>query len=383
MAVYTVIQDVEAEDKLIGFLTLKGFIYAAISGVSAFLEVRLLIAGSLGPLRWLLMLVFLGPMILFGVLASPLGREQPTEVWLLSRVKFFFKPHRRIWDQSGLNHLVTITAPKKLERQLTKNFSQTEVHSRLQALASTLDSRGWATKNSTINVGAAPSYLENARTDTDRLVEPSALSQDTPVVDIHAADDILDEQNNPTAQNFAALMRQADDNRKKTVADKINAARADGSIVPQPSGDTTFLDQQAVATSQNGDTTFVGKAVVAPGPQDDSTQGSSSALTADEKELLERLHREEAELESKLPERFRAKAGQSVDKETAANTSAKTAAQKSAPTQPIPVTPEMQAAKLELAQSGNDLSVASIAHLANRKNQAQQIGPNEFVIALH
>jgi hypothetical protein len=383
MAVYTVIQDVEAEDKLIGFLTLKGFIYAVIAGVSAFLEVRLLISGSLGPVRWVLMLAFLGPMILFGVLASPLGREQPTEVWLLSRIKFFFKPRVRIWDQSGLNNLVTITAPKKLVRQLTKNLSQTEVRSRLQALASTLDSRGWATKNLAVNVGAVPGYLQVGDADSDRLVGPSNLPQNQPVIDIHAADDILDEQNNPTAQNFAALMRQADDNRKKNITEKINAARADSSSADSASVDSTFLDQQVVATDQNGGTTFVGKNIVAPSKADSGDQASDSSLTDVERDLLERKHREEAELESKLPKHFRAKADQAVDRQGERESPTETVAKKAGQAQPAPVTPEMQAAKLELAQSGNDLSVASIAHLANRKNQVQQIGPNEFVIALH
>lgn len=86
MAVYKVIQDVEAEDKLLGPLTLKSFIYAGITAVLAFISVRLLISG-IGPIKYLFIIIFLPPMILFGVLASPLGREQPTEVWLLSRVR--------------------------------------------------------------------------------------------------------------------------------------------------------------------------------------------------------------------------------------------------------------------------------------------------------
>src|SRR5205807_456458 len=118
-----------AEDKLLGPLTLKGFIYAAIAALLAFMNFRLLFASSLGPLRWLVILLFLFPMLLFGILASPLGREQPTEVWLLSHVRFLIKPRRRIWDQSGIRQLVTITAPKKVEKILTKGFSQTEVKS--------------------------------------------------------------------------------------------------------------------------------------------------------------------------------------------------------------------------------------------------------------
>jgi hypothetical protein len=87
MAVYKVIQDIESEDKLLGPLSLKGFIYALIAGTCLFIEYKLFLIGS--PLKYIFIFTFAIPMILFGVLASPLGREQPTEVWLLSRIKFF------------------------------------------------------------------------------------------------------------------------------------------------------------------------------------------------------------------------------------------------------------------------------------------------------
>jgi hypothetical protein len=85
MAVYKVIQDVEAEDKLLGPLSFKALVYAGIAGTCAFINFRLFLIGS--PLKWLFIIMFAIPMILFGVLAAPLGREQPTEVWLLSRIK--------------------------------------------------------------------------------------------------------------------------------------------------------------------------------------------------------------------------------------------------------------------------------------------------------
>jgi hypothetical protein len=47
------------------------------------------------------------------------------------------------------------------------------------------------------------------------------------------------------------------------------------------------------------------------------------------------------------------------------------------------MTAAAKADKLELSQSGNDLSVASVASLANRKEGVEQISPNEIVISLH
>src|ERR1700722_3089387 len=109
MAVYKVIQDIEAEDKLLGPLTLKSFIYAIVACVLGFVNFRLLLAGGPAVVRLPIILVLFFPMLLFAVLASPLGRDQPTEVWLLSHVRFLLKPRVRNWDQSGLLQLVTVT----------------------------------------------------------------------------------------------------------------------------------------------------------------------------------------------------------------------------------------------------------------------------------
>ena len=124
MAVYKVIQDIEAEDKLLGPLTLKMFIYAAIAGVLAFLSVRRFMAGSLGEVRYVMILFMLPPMVLFGILAAPIGKDQPTEVWLLSHLRFFLQNRSRVWDQSGQSFSVIITAPKKDPNAKTVNGSR-------------------------------------------------------------------------------------------------------------------------------------------------------------------------------------------------------------------------------------------------------------------
>src|SRR5689334_5746112 len=115
MAVYKVIQDIESEDKLIGPLTLKGFIYAIAAGFLAFINVRIAIAATGGGYRFIAVAILIWPMILFGILASPLGREQPTEVWLMSHILFLLKPKTRLWKERGPFNNVTITVPKKLE----------------------------------------------------------------------------------------------------------------------------------------------------------------------------------------------------------------------------------------------------------------------------
>ena len=247
MAVYKVIQDIEAEDRLVGPLTLKGFIYAAIAALLAFINFRLLISVSLGPAKWLFILLFIPPMILFGVLASPLGREQPTEVWLLARIRFLLKPRKRVWNQLGINHLVEITAPVKKDEHLVKDLNPTEVTSRLQALAQTLDSRGWAIKNAAVNLAPAPAYVATATTKSDRLTEASTSVTPMPVLDVHEADDIMDEQNNPTAQNFETMIQKAETDRREALAAKLEQARAEAAALaatPAPAKPSTDKDPE-------------------------------------------------------------------------------------------------------------------------------------------
>ena len=47
------------------------------------------------------------------------------------------------------------------------------------------------------------------------------------------------------------------------------------------------------------------------------------------------------------------------------------------------VTAAQRAVNMNLAQSGNDLSVASIQHLAGREPAVKQLGPDEVEISLH
>ena len=147
MAAYKVIQDVEAEDKLLGPLTLRQFIYAGAAAIMLYLSYF-----AATHHASLLLTVFLPFAAVLAFFAFPWGRDQPTEIWALAKIRFLLKPRRRIWDQSGVKDLVSVTAPKQVQTNYTNGLSQTEVHSRLHALADTIDSRGWAIKNANLNL---------------------------------------------------------------------------------------------------------------------------------------------------------------------------------------------------------------------------------------
>jgi hypothetical protein len=165
MSTYKVIQDIEAEDHILGPLSLRQFIYALVSAFFLYLCFICLTKHAV-----FLLVLFLPPAIFTGFFAFPFGKDQPTEVWALAKLRFLFKPRRRIWNQSGVKELVTITVPKKIELHLTNGLNQTEVKSRLEALANTIDSRGWAIKN----VSAAMYSQPGSDADSDRLINLAA-----------------------------------------------------------------------------------------------------------------------------------------------------------------------------------------------------------------
>jgi hypothetical protein len=186
MATYKVLQDIEAEDKFLGPLTLKQFIFGAITLVSAYLSFLFITKGL--PL----LAIPLFPLILVsGFLAFPWGRDQPTETWLLAKLRFYFKPRKRVWDQTGIQELVKITVPKKIEQFTSDNLSQEQVRQRLQALAETIDTRGWATKNILSNPNI--SHLSTAGYSSDRLMNPTILPSTVVTEDTSDLNDIFDE----------------------------------------------------------------------------------------------------------------------------------------------------------------------------------------------
>lgn len=216
MAQYTVIQDIEAEDKLLGPLSLRQFIYAGIVIVLGF------IAFQLGRAVWFLALPFLPPMIFFGLLAAPFGQNQSSEIWLLAKIRYFLFPRRRIWDQAGIQDLVRITVPKKVETTFSKGFSQEEVTSRLKALANTLDTRGWAVKNVTTSTFQTAFGQQAAN---DRLIDIAPLPDEAEAA-VRPSADVLDVTANPVAGELSDQLDQSSQAHRQALLDRVHKLAA-------------------------------------------------------------------------------------------------------------------------------------------------------------
>jgi len=191
MAEYKVPQDVEAEDKLLGPLSFRQFIYAGISLGG------MVVAFFFFQVFPLLAVIPLPVIFLFGTLALPLRKDQPMETYLLALLRFYLKPKLRLWNPDGTITYVEITAPKLAERRLTKDFDATSAQERLDYLARVMDSRGWALKGA---------------------VEPQNSVRADITAEVQQATDIMDES--------ASLSRSFDNLIAKNDQKRINAARA-------------------------------------------------------------------------------------------------------------------------------------------------------------
>lgn len=375
MAQYKVLQDIEADEKFVGPLTLKQFIFACIAVVCGYVTFFFFTKGL-----WPLSLPFLAVFAVAGFLAFPWGKDQPTELWLLAKIQFYFKPKRRIWDQTGVQELVTITAPKKEEHIYTDSLSQTEVKSRLKALADTIDSRGWAIKNVNVNMFAQPGYMSGTQT-SDRLIDPTSLSNDTSSVDIQASDDIMDEQNNPLAQSLNERIAASEASHRQAMLAKMKQVEQDTKKKPAENKDELrpdfwFMDQPAPGKVPAGYSTFTPQTSTQT-PSATATTARDTPLSQEEKALLEKIHKEKSQL---IPPSYgHMKVIMTPEQQKKA---ALEQAKKSAIHKPKAVTPTPDFDILNAAID-NNRDVASLAREMSEKHKQDEPDDDEVVISLH
>ena len=203
MAVYKVPQDVEADDKLIGPFSFRQFVYLIIVAIA------IAIAWGLFQLFPLLAILPLPIVFLFGALALPLRKDQPMEIYLAAVVSFYLKPRKRLWQADGIQSLVEITAPQVVEVQRAKDLTQTEAERRLSYLANIVDTEGWA-----IRGVATP-------------VSPGSMQNDV-FFEAQQTEDVLD-TNGGVARSFDSMIDQADAKRRQDMIDRMHQP-----VVPAP-----------------------------------------------------------------------------------------------------------------------------------------------------
>lgn len=196
MSQYKVPQNVEAEDHILGPLTLKQFIYAIIGVSWAGLSYALFHA------VFALMIIVAAPITtLFLLLAFYQRDGQNFEQLLIAMVGYFSQSRQRLWRKDEVVDSFRIQANAVVVEQTQRN--PVEVRSELERLGTMIDSRGWNAPHT----AASDAHIIQPNAISDRLVEPA---QTSPLVaDEAQAPDMLDLQASPLAQNLAALIQEA------------------------------------------------------------------------------------------------------------------------------------------------------------------------------
>jgi hypothetical protein len=212
MGQYKVPQDVEAEDKILGPLTMKQFIYAVIGTVWGFLTFTVFRQAPV-----LFILIGLPPTFLFLMLGLYQRQGQPFEALFLALVSFFAKPRRRLWQKEPIEQVFKIEPPKKKVEEVQRD--PREVRGQLEKLAQIVDTRGWAAKEPAIQEPQMTTVLNlEERIAPPDLSAPAAIST---APEVTVQDDMLDMQNNPKAHDLNVLIENTVKNIRQEALEKM------------------------------------------------------------------------------------------------------------------------------------------------------------------
>jgi hypothetical protein len=245
MAVHSVPQNVEAEDQVIGFLSLKQLIFTIIAIGFCYLTYFFFV--NVHPLAAIIWLPF---DLFFLVMGLYRRKDQPADVFLASAIGFYLKPKVRIWSQDGYEERVVITAPPIVEKQYTKNFTGEEAMGRLSRLSLMMDSRGWESKRATD--WQNQDLVESA--ESSRIVDKQevAQAQGTDAETYTQPPDQYDE-NSRVGQEFEQRIQKSTEAvREDALRQTARAAQADAEdhprrSAPAPSPTTTAEEERQAA----------------------------------------------------------------------------------------------------------------------------------------
>ena len=233
MATYKVPQDVEAEDKLLGPFTFRQFIYLLISAAGIAIIFGLF---QIFPLLAIIPIPFT---FFFLILALPIKKDQPMEVYLASIASFYLKPNTRRWTPGQKETTIKITAPKIVEKPRARNITEEEASTRLSFLSNLVDSEGYAIRG-------------NSNFNEDFIAENNNIV------------DILDQDSN---QNINQMIAKEQQNRHAALISNMKAAisNADQNLPPtftqnntqtqftaQPQYVNGFINQTSAAQVNQG-----------------------------------------------------------------------------------------------------------------------------------
>ncbi len=229
MAQYKVPQDVEADDKLLGPFSFRQFVYLLIAGGCVALAVALF---QLFPL---LAIIPILPALFFIILALPLKKDQPMETYLAAIVSYYLKPRTRIWLPGQRESTISITAPKVVDDDRTRDITGEEATHRLSFLADIVDTEGHAIKNNSTQVSDEVVAEANAADDMFETMHFDNL-EDTIAKDENARhEEVMKEMREAIQKNESLtheITKRSDEEKKKQ--EEKTDMKAEEDVVVKP-----------------------------------------------------------------------------------------------------------------------------------------------------
>ena len=169
MAVYKVPQDVEAEDKLLGPFSFRQFIYLVIAVLAGGL------AYFLGTIFIGLALIPLPLIVIFLILALPLKKDQPMEVYAAAILAFYLKPRLKLWEPDGILNMVEFTNDGLGDQDFSPDITFDEARQRISFLSNLVDSNGELIRSSLVANPAIQSDIAAEATQVEDMHDDNAV----------------------------------------------------------------------------------------------------------------------------------------------------------------------------------------------------------------
>jgi hypothetical protein len=167
-------QDVTREDRLIGPLTLRQFLYLLGGGGLIFIAYQYYAQAYLYLIEFILISFVVGSLTLALTFANVNGR--PFGLFILNFVQFLRSPKLRLWNKEITTPLKVTDEAKPVEQNPTHSPEKTATASQLELLGQVLDSGGNMNKNTSI--------------DTNRI---GSIGADIVPVEEPIVEDVMDE----------------------------------------------------------------------------------------------------------------------------------------------------------------------------------------------
>jgi hypothetical protein len=238
MSQYKVPQNVEAEDKILGPLTLKQFIYAVIGLAYGFLMFALF-----QKLIFIWIIIGLPPMLFMLALGLYQREDQPLETYVLAVLQFFVRPRVRIWQKEPIAEVFRVEPPPPKPEYIKRD--PREVRSQLAQLADLVDTRGWSAKEPELQDPEEVPVVDMA----DRIETAPAQTPNAPTRERMTLDDDMLADHSQAAQNLNILIENTVKSVREEAVTKMHAQPAVGmqlqsGFITQPAYQT-----QTVATT--------------------------------------------------------------------------------------------------------------------------------------